>query len=388
MTHTRAARRVTVLATLLAALTTLLAGPGRASAASLQEVTGFGTNPGNLQMFRYVPDGLPAGRPVVVALHGCTQNATAYAAGTGWTELADRWRFSVVFPQQRTANNANSCFNWFEPGDTRRGAGEALSIKQMVDRTRQDLGAGTAWASGLSAGGAMTAVLLAAYPDVFSGGGVVAGLPYGCAGSVVQAFGCMSPGVNLTPAQWGDKVRAAHTGGPRPKVSIWHGTADTTVVPANAGELVEQWTDVHGTDQTPDVSDTVAGHPHRVYGGVVELYQVTGMGHGQPVHPGTGPDRCGTAGAYVLDVDICAAYHMGRFWGLDTGSPTPTTSATTTTRPAYTETATDTATGHYLAGRVGVTDYTTLGARHGYTTPFPLYRCAAGWTDRSDCSPI
>ncbi|MFD7659579.1 alpha/beta hydrolase family esterase [Actinosynnema sp. NPDC059797] len=363
------------------------AGPARA--ASLQEVTGFGTNPGNLQMFRYVPDGLPAGRPVVVALHGCTQNATAYATGTGWAKLADQWRFSVVFPQQRTANNLNSCFNWFEPGDTGRGAGEPLSIKQMVDRTRQDVGATTAYVSGLSAGGAMTSVMLATYPDVFSGGGVVAGLPHGCATSVLQAYGCMNPGVNLTPAQWGDKVRAAHTGGPRPKVSIWHGTADTTVVPANADELVEQWTDVNGTDQIPDVSDTVAGYPHRVYGGVVELYRITGMGHGHPVDPGTGAAQCGAAGAYVLDVNICSAYHMGRFWGLDAGSPTPTTTSTGgTTRPPYTGTATGTATEHYVAGRVGVTDYNTLGARYGYRASFTLYRCAAGWTDKPDCSPL
>ncbi|QFZ20203.1 extracellular catalytic domain type 1 short-chain-length polyhydroxyalkanoate depolymerase [Saccharothrix syringae] len=377
-----AALAAALTAALATAALTTTAPPARA--AGLQEVTGFGTNPGNLQMFRYVPDGLPPDRPVVVALHGCTQNAASYATGTGWTKLADQWRFSVVFPQQRSANNLNSCFNWFEPGDTRRGAGEALSIKQMVDRVKQDVKASSAYVSGLSAGGAMTAVMLATYPDVFAGGGVVAGLPYGCATAVAQAFGCMNPGVNLTPAQWGDKVRAAYAGGPRPKVSIWHGTADTTVVPANAGELVEQWTDVHGTDQTPDVSDTVAGYPHRVYGGVVELYQITGMGHGHPVDPGTGPTQCGTAGAYVLDVDICSAYHLARFWGITTGT-TPTTT-TSTAQPV--DTATGTATQHYVAGRIGVTDYNTLGARYGYTTAFTLYRCPAGWTDKPDCSPI
>ena len=110
MTQTRAAsRHVTVLATLLVALIAAFLTPGRASAASLQEVTGFGTNPGALRMFRYVPDGLPAGRPVVVALHGCTQNASGYGTGSGWLQLADRWGFSVVLPQQETVNNASSC---------------------------------------------------------------------------------------------------------------------------------------------------------------------------------------------------------------------------------------------------------------------------------------
>lgn len=369
----------------LAAVTLSLV-PKPAEAATMQEVTGFGTNPGNLRMFRYVPTGLPSGRPVVVAMHGCTQNAVGYGPGAGWTRLADQWKFSVVFPEQRPANNANSCFNWFEPSDTRRGSGEALSVKQMIDRMKQDLGSTAVHVSGLSAGGAMTAVMLAAYPEVFAGGGVVAGLPFGCASTVSSAYNCMSPGVDLTPAQWGDKVRAAAAySGARAKVSIWHGTADTTVRPMNGTELVEQWTNANGTDQTPEVRDTVAGYPHRVYGNTVEIYEITGMGHGHPVDPGSGTTQCGTAGAYILDVNICSSYHMARFWGLVTTSPTPTT---TPTSPPYTETANGTATDHYVAGRVNVTEYNVLGARYGYNTPFPLYRCAGGWTDKPDCSPI
>jgi poly(hydroxyalkanoate) depolymerase family esterase len=312
-----------VLAVLLVVVSAVVTSQ-QARAATVDEVPGFGTNPGNLQMFRYVPDGLPGGRPVVVAMHGCSQNASGYASGTGWLKLADQWKFSVVFPQQKFANNLGSCFNWFEPADAQRGSGEALSIKQMVDRMKQDLGSTSAYVSGLSAGGAMAAVMLATYPEVFSGGGVVAGVPFGCATTVISAYNCMRPGVNMTPVQWGDRVRAAAThSGTHPKVSIWHGTADTTVRPMNAAELVEQWTDVNGTDQTPDVNDTVAGYPHRVYGNTVEVYDITGMGHGHPVDPGSGPAQCGTAGAYILDVNICSAYHMGRFWGLDAGSPIP-----------------------------------------------------------------
>src|SRR4051812_13556346 len=75
-------------------------------------------NPGNLAMVRHVPDGLPAGRPVVVALHGCTQTASTYGTGSGWVELADRLRFTVLLPEQQTSNNISRCFNWFERGDT------------------------------------------------------------------------------------------------------------------------------------------------------------------------------------------------------------------------------------------------------------------------------
>lgn len=289
------------------------------------EVTGFGTNPGNLRMFKYVPSGLPAGAPMVVALHGCAQTAANYDAETGWQLFADRYRFALLLPQQQSANNSSSCFNWFEAGDTARGQGEALSIKQMVDRMVADHGVATSriYVTGLSAGGAMTSVLLATYPDVFAGGAILSGLPYRCATTQSAAFSCMNPGSDLTPAQWGDKVRAASTwAGPWPIVSIWHGDSDFTVRPMNLNESMEQWTNVHGIDQTADVSDTVAGYPHKVYkdgSGVarVETYTITGMGHGTPVDPGTGESQCGTAGAYILDVNICSSYYIARFFGLD-----------------------------------------------------------------------
>jgi poly(hydroxyalkanoate) depolymerase family esterase len=289
------------------------------------EVTGFGSNPGNLRMFKYVPPGLPANAPLVVAMHGCSQSAASYDAETGWQMLAQRWQFALLLPQQQSANNSSTCFNWFEAGDTARGSGEALSIKQMVDRMRTDHASDPArvYVTGLSAGGAMTAVMLAAYPEVFAGGAIVAGLPYRCATSQSAAFSCMNPGTDLTPVQWGDKVRAAssHTGA-WPIVSIWHGDSDYVVRPANLTESMQQWTNVHGIDQTADVSDTVGGFPHRVYkdaGGTprVETYTITGMGHGTPVDPGTGETQCGTAGAYILDVNLCSSYYIGHFWSLD-----------------------------------------------------------------------
>ncbi|KAA5832722.1 PHB depolymerase family esterase [Saccharopolyspora hirsuta] len=312
-----------VLTVLLAAV---VAAP-TASAAELREVTGFGTNPGALRMFEYVPDGLPEGRPVVVALHGCTQDAAGYGTGAGWVELADRAQFTLVLPQQEQANNANRCFNWFQSGDTARGSGEAESIAQMVQRAIGDTGADPArvHVTGLSAGGAMTAVMLAAYPDVFAGGGVVAGVPHGCASTMPDAFTCMNPGKDRTPQQWGDAVRGASSHqGPWPTLSIWHGTADYTVAPANQRELVEQWTNVHGIPATPTSTDTIAGYPHESYADssgrtLVETVSVTGMGHGQPIDPGTADGQCGQAGPYLLDVDVCASWHLSRSWGLLAG---------------------------------------------------------------------
>ncbi len=303
-------------------LAAVLSSPvSRAEAASLEEVTGFGSNPGNLRMFRYVPPGLGAGRPVVVALHGCTQSASAYDDEPGWVAMAQRAGFALVLPQQQSANNASSCFNWFEAGDTARGSGEALSIKQMVDRTVGDLGsdAGRVFVTGLSAGGAMTAVMLATYPEVFAGGAVVAGLPYRCATSLVQAFSCQNPGVDLSPQQWGDKVRAAATATAthRPKVSIWHGTADYTVAYRNLNESMEQWTDANSADQVADSTETVNGATHKSYTDatgttVVETWSIPGMGHGHPIDP----DQCGVPAPYILDVNLCAAAHITHFWGM------------------------------------------------------------------------
>ena len=207
---------------------------GAAQAQSLTEVSGFGSNPGNLRMFKIIPAGLPASAPLVVALHGCTQSAAAYDAESGWAMLASRWQFALLLPQQQSSNNASSCFNWFEAGDIARGSGEALSIRQMVAKMATDHGVDPArvYVTGLSAGGAMTSVMLATYPEVFAGGAIIAGVPYSCGTGTSAAFSCMNPGSNLSPAQWGAKVRAASShAGPWPIVSIWHGDADYVVRP-------------------------------------------------------------------------------------------------------------------------------------------------------------
>jgi poly(hydroxyalkanoate) depolymerase family esterase len=305
-----------------------------AQAATLTQVTGFGSNPGNLAMYAYRPDGLPANAPAVVLLHGCTQNAAGYFTNSGWQKYADQWRFALIVPQQSSANNASSCFNWFQTGDTARGQGEALSIKQMVDHAKTNYGVdgSRVYVSGLSAGAAMSAVMLAAYPDVFAAGSIIAGIPYRCATDTVGAYSCMNPGTDRTPAQWGDLVRNAYSGyaGTRPRVAIWHGTSDTTVAPMNAAESRDQWTNVLGVSQAPTSTAALpAGTSLEVYGNDrVRLYRVSGMGHGTPVDPGSAAEQCGSTAAYFLDT-ICSTYRDALFFGLGGGSsPSPTATAT------------------------------------------------------------
>ena len=299
------------------------ARPDAAGSGRLTETTDFGSNPGNLRMLTYLPENLPADAPMVVVLHGCTQTAEGYDHGAGWSTLADRHGFAVLFPEQGRANNPNLCFNWFAPGDIARGKGEALSIRLMVERAvaDHDLDPRRVFVTGLSAGGAMAAVMLATYPEVFSGGAIIAGLPYGAAGSVQEALDAMYQGKDFSAREWGDLVRgASRHNGPWPRISIWHGSADSTVRPSNADALVMQWTHLHGLGSKPSAEDMVDGYPRRIWRDdsgetVVESYTITGMAHGTPIAAG-GPDAAGVAGAFILESGISSSYRIAQFWGL------------------------------------------------------------------------
>ena len=137
-----------------------------------------------------------------MVLHGCGQEAVRFATDTGWIALAARLDFPLVLPEQGRENNHGGCFNWYRPTAIRRGRGEVLSIRQMVAFASRQFRSDPrrVFVVGLSAGGAMAAALLAAYPDVFAAGAIVAGLPVGCASNETEAFLRMSrAGPGLQP---------------------------------------------------------------------------------------------------------------------------------------------------------------------------------------------
>lgn len=308
-----------------------------AGTAGLDEVRGFGSNPGDLRMMAHMPAGLPAGAPLVVALHGCTQTAAGYDDGAGWSRMADRHGFAVLLPDQMRGNNPNTCFNWFQPGDTTRGSGEAESIRQGIAHmvATHSLNPARVYISGLSAGGGMAAAMLATYPEVFAGGAIIAGLPYGAARTMPEAFEAMGGRRQHTPREWGDLVRAASPHrGPWPRVQVWQGDADTTVRPGNAAELVKQWTDVLGLGALPGITDRVDGAAHQAWRDgsgqvVLETFMVPGMGHGTPLHPrATDLDQSlGNPAPYMLDAGISSTWHMARSWGLLTAAAVERTEA-------------------------------------------------------------
>jgi poly(hydroxyalkanoate) depolymerase family esterase len=298
--------------------------------AALTPVSNFGSNPGALKMYKYVPASLPANRPLVVVLHGCSQTAASMEVA-GWNKLADQYQFAVLYPEQTSSNNPISCFNWAgEYGDLAnltRGQGENQSIIEMIDtmKTSHGIDAAKVYLVGFSAGGAFVPVLLSTWPERFAAASIMEGIPFKCATSVNGAYSCQSPGVNKGAQEWGDLVRAAYThSGARPRIQIWHGTGDTIVVPLNQTELAEQWTNVFGTDMTVDETEmigTVATRTAYKMGAtvVVESYTVTGMAHAVAIG-NEGTTMCpSTAGAYYESKGICSTLRAARFFGL-TGS--------------------------------------------------------------------
>jgi len=287
----------------------------------LSTLTNFGPNPGKLNARYYLPNNLAKKPALVVVLHGCTQIPADYDVCSGWSKLADKHGFALLYPQQVRGNNGNLCFNWFLPGDIRRGAGEALSIRQMIQTmcSRHKVSKERIYVTGLSAGGAMANVLLSTYPEVFAGGAIIAGLPYATALTVSEAFERMRGYGIPNPRELRAKVLAASShSGPWPTISVWHGTRDSTVAEVNARAIVEQWRGVHDLGTAPTVTETIDGQKRKVWKDndgreLVSFYSIEGMGHGLPLDVASG---YGKSGPYMLDVGISSTAHIAHSWGL------------------------------------------------------------------------
>lgn len=213
-------------------------------------ISGSCTNSAGTRAYKlYIPSGYKdEPLPLVVMLHGCTQNPDDFAAGTGMNNAAEENNCFVVYPEQTKNANGSQCWNWFLPGDQRRDQGEPSILADITREIARNykVDTGRVYVAGLSAGGAMAVVLAATYPDVFTAVGVHSGLPYAVAHDVPSAFAVMkrrklkSGARHDHPSPLGKMVPAI----------VFHGDRDTTVAPLNSEQALAQC--------VPAASDTKA----------------------------------------------------------------------------------------------------------------------------------
>lgn len=266
-------------------------------AAGLTEVTNFGDNPGKMKMHVYVPSSKPAKPAIVVAMHPCGGNGPQFYNGSEFGSLANKYGYIAIYPSAVQNAGFGTCFDtWSDAAKKRGGGSDPVSIVSMIKYVEKQYGGDPdkVFATGSSSGGMMTQHMLAVYPDVFKAGSGFMGVPFSCFANAAdyapQNSKCVNGKMNRTPQQWGDLVRKADPGftGARPKIQLWHGTADPLVPYQLLGEAVKQWTNVFGLSQTPTSTDSIKSGWNRQKfadsaGSVkVEAISVQGAGHALP----------------------------------------------------------------------------------------------------------
>jgi poly(hydroxyalkanoate) depolymerase family esterase len=241
----------------------------------------FSNSAGQRQYKLYVPAAYKhEPMPLIVMLHGCTQNADDFAAGTRMNEMAERHGFIVVYPNQSQAANHSKCWNWFKPADQQRDHGEPSLIagitREVMTHYRVD--AARVYVAGLSAGGAMADIMLKTSPDLYAAACVHSGLAYGCAKDLPSALAAMKGG---KPPR--NRTRAT----PQRPLIVFHGDADTTVHPSNATELVTGFDASATTAAVPSAAAGASGQRRSATlqrlvaenGVEAEYWSIHGAGH-------------------------------------------------------------------------------------------------------------
>ena len=298
---------------------------------SLVEISNFGTNPGNIEMLVYSPNDLDKNlKPLVIALHGCSQHAKDMAEMTGWNKLAKQNNFIMVYPQQKYGNNPSLCFNWFKEQDFSGNDGATESIRQMIfnaienypiDKTR-------IYITGLSAGAAMSVAMLVNYPELFQAGASFAGGPYGLVKSN------LSDGLKLMRGKMiishNDLMKSISTVNNKgikeyPKLYVYHGDKDPIVNIQNAGWLIEQWIGLYEPEDISNLkTEKFAGNSlitkeiYRLKEGkeIVTFYKIQDLGHAIPIDPGKGDKQGGEVGVFAKDINFNSSYQVAWDFGL------------------------------------------------------------------------
>jgi poly(hydroxyalkanoate) depolymerase family esterase len=252
-----------------------------------QVLNNFGNNPGELTASYLSPS--KHSKSLVVLLHGCVQQGQVLAKQSGFVALAKQHDFSLLLPQQSSKNNVKSCFNWFSEQDTAKDQGEVLSIKNMIVSLKAKSEFEQVYIAGLSAGGAMTSALLTHYPELFSAGAVIAGLPYPCANDLAKAISCMRNGPSQTVEEL---VSLAKQGNEAvtswPKLIVITGNNDKIVNPKNSSRLALQWAKLSKKSQlsknTSSSDFQITLWQNSEEQPQVKLVDIKGIGHGLTVN--------------------------------------------------------------------------------------------------------
>ena len=354
----------------LIAFTLTIVQPVHASSSGTFTQYTYNGSAGSRPYYVYTPANYQVGTavPLIVMLHGCTQTPTDFAAGTQMNALADQKQFIVVYPQQTSTYNSESCWNWFQTADQARGSGEPAIIAGIVQTVEQTTSQWTidtnrVYVAGMSAGAAMAVIMGATYPDIFAAMGEESGLEYQAATSLTAATTAESQG-GPSPTTQGQAAYNAMGSVARvvPTISF-QGTSDFTVYPVNGDQIVQQWMETdhlasNGTyaasfsTPTTTTNGQVSGSGGHAYttstwndnngNEIQEYWKITGMGHAW--------SGGSSSGSFTDPNGPSATNAMYTFFmnhpmhGVGTGTPTPTPTQTSTPTPTPTQTSTPTPT--------------------------------------------
>lgn len=313
-----------LLCSLLFFSSSLLAKP------KLEFVKGFGENHGWLKMFVYTPKNVKKNAPLLVGLHGCAQTASSYAHESGWFKLADEHGFILLLPQTQTFNNISMCYNWFTPVDiNRKKQGESRSIKNMIEymKENRDIDTNQIFITGVSAGAAMSVVMMSLYPETFKAGSSLAGGPYKAANNVFGAGFALLGWVVRKPHKWAKHVIKQNPNykGSYPKMVIAHGRRDPVSNRGNSRELAEQWSSLHKIDAQPTKKEiNFQGHQdvnRLLYqdkdgNDIIIRYDIRKIGHRVPIDPGKKKNKGGRKGLFSKDINFHSTYWIALDMGL------------------------------------------------------------------------
>jgi poly(hydroxyalkanoate) depolymerase family esterase len=287
----------------------------------------------------WLPEGYQSSAPLplVMMLHGCSQNPNDFAAGTEMNQIADQYKFLVVYPEQPSSANGTNCWNWFLPEHQTRGAGEPAILAAIVQKIQAQHAVrhNQVFVAGMSAGAAMSVIMAATYPDIFAAVGASAGLEYKAAndlisGLIAQETGGPDPNLQgeIAFSEMGAQAR-------RMRTIVFHGTIDPTVNSANGAQIIAQWAqtndfvdDAADNDSVNSVADETLTGTASVANGLTYTRRIYNDGGGVPLmefwlvdlmrHSWSGGS---SAGSYTEPRGPKASFEMARFFGL-TASPT------------------------------------------------------------------